>query len=196
MHALLLAAALAAAAPAPRSAPPHPALARALSGRVTDTTGSPLAQVRVTVLEVNRTTTTDLDGTVPSSRRFPRGTYGVSFALVGYAPQVKRVVIREADVTLDATLEPTLIELPDLQVTATPLATTSLTSPQPVSVMSGDQVQEHRAASLGETISQLPRRAQLQHGIRHREAGHPRSLLDQGAGPGERAAGGVPAVGR
>ena len=158
MHALFLAAALAAlptSVPPARSAPPQPAAARALSGRVTDTTGSPLAQVRVTVPEVNRTTITDLDGRY-QLRSIPSGTYGVSFALVGYAPQVKRVVVRDADVTLDATLQPTLVELPDLQVTASPLATTSLTSPQPVSVMSCQDVQAHRAASLGETVSQLP----------------------------------------
>ena len=155
MPTFLLVAAMAAIAPAPRSTPPPPTVARALSGRVTDTTGSPLGQVRVTILEANRTTTTDLDGryAIPA---IPTGTYGVSFALVGYAPQVMRVVVRDTDVTLDATLEPTLIELPDLQVTATPLATTSLTSPQPVSVLSGADVQEHRAASLGETISELP----------------------------------------
>jgi iron complex outermembrane receptor protein len=154
MHPFFFTVALAAVAPV--SPPAHwPAVARMLSGRVVDTAGSPLAQVRVTVLDINRTTTTDLDGRYELPA-VPTGTYGVSFALVGYAPQVKRVVVRDTDVTLDATLKPTLIELPDLQVTATPLATTSLTSPQPVSVMSGSDVQQHRAASLGETISALP----------------------------------------
>lgn len=128
---------------------------RTLSGQVTDTAGTPLAQVRVTVVEANRTTTTDVDGRYTLGM-LPTGTYGVSFALVGFAPQVKRVAVRDIDVTLDVTLHPTLIELPDLQVTATPLATTSLTSPQPVSILSGNDIQAHRAASLGETISDLP----------------------------------------
>jgi iron complex outermembrane receptor protein len=141
MHALLFAAAV--------------AVAPSLSGRVVDTTGAPLAQVRVTMLEANRTALTDLDGRylLPG---VPTGTYGISYALVGYAPVVRRVTIGNADITVDVTLKPTLVELPDLQVTASPLATTSLTSPQPVSVLSSDEIQLHRSASLGETISSLP----------------------------------------
>ena len=154
MHTLMLAAALAASPAAPPVAVPEPP-ARTLSGQVTDTSGNPLAQVRVTVLEARRTALTDLEGryafpTVPS------GTYGVSFALVGYAPQVRRVSIGDEDAALDVTLRPTLIELPEVQVTASPLATTSLTSPQPTSLLSSEDLQANRAPSLGETISTLP----------------------------------------
>ncbi len=80
----------------------------------------------------------------------------MSFALVGYAPVVRRVALTDGTATLDVTLRPTLIELPELQVTASALATTALTSPQPTSVMSGDELQSKRSASLGETISALP----------------------------------------
>ncbi len=140
---------------APAAATLPPAAARTLSGRVTDTAGSPLAQVRITILEANRTTTTDIDGRYRIAE-LPVGTHSVAFALVGYAPLVRRVSIGDTDATLDLTLRPTLIELPEVQVTATPLATTSLTSPQPVSILSGSALQSHRAASLGETISALP----------------------------------------
>jgi iron complex outermembrane recepter protein len=126
-----------------------------LSGRVVDTTGTPLAQVRVNLLEAERSTLTDADGRYTLAG-LPTGTYAVSFALVGYAPQVRRVTLGEQDVTLDVTLRPTLIELQELQVTASPLATTSLTSPQPTSVLSSSDVQQNRSASLGETISVLP----------------------------------------
>lgn len=126
-----------------------------LSGRVADTTGAPLPQVRVTVLEINRTTLTDLEGRYTLTG-LPSGTYGVSFALVGYAPVVRRVALAEGTVTLDVTLRPTLVELPELQVTASALATTTLTSPQPTSVLSGEEIQANRSASLGETISALP----------------------------------------
>ena len=72
---------------------------------------------------------------------------------------------RELDVTLDVTLKPTLIELPDLQVTATPLATTSLTSPQPVSVLSGDEIQSHRSAPGARRSAACP-------GVRSFSTGH------------------------
>jgi iron complex outermembrane receptor protein len=156
MHQLLMAAALLAAAPGtgepPASAPPP---ARALSGHVTDLSGNPLFQARVTVLEANRTTTTDLEGHYTVSG-LPSGTYGVSFSAIGYAPQVHRVSLAEEDVTLDVALKPSLVELPDLQVTAAPVATTSLTSPQPVSVLAGSDLQGSRSATLGETVSELP----------------------------------------
>jgi iron complex outermembrane receptor protein len=153
MHQLLLAALLAvlpltsalAATPPPRT----------LSGRVTDPSGRPLFQARVSVLEANRTALTDLEG------RFevvglPSGTYGVSFSAIGYAPLVRRVTLDEEDVVLEVELKPSLVELPDLQVTAAPVATTSLTSPQPVSVLGGADLEASRAATLGETVSTLP----------------------------------------
>ena len=159
MHSLLLAAALAAALAAPPQPPAPqpaaPAAARSLSGQVTDAGGGPLAQVRVTVIEARRTTTTDLEGRYHFPD-VPVGTYGVSFALVGFAPQVRRIVIGDDDATLDIVLRPTLIELPEVQVTASPLATTSLTSPQPTSLLSSEELQGNRSPSLGETISSLP----------------------------------------
>jgi iron complex outermembrane recepter protein len=154
MRALLAAAALAVAIAGILSAEPPHAIAT-LSGTVSDTAGTPLADVRVTILEANRSTLTDPAGYYTLSG-LPTGTYAVSFALVGYAPQVRRVTLTDGEVILNVTLQPTLIELQELQVTASPLATTSLTSPQPTSVLSTEDVQANRSASLGETISVLP----------------------------------------
>jgi len=154
MRALVIAAALAVAVTGLLRADPPTAVSR-LSGLVTDTAGTPLGLVRVTVLEANRHTVTSPEGRYEIAG-LPTGTYAVSFALVGYAPQVHRVTLRAGEVTLDVTLRPTLIELQELQVTASAIATTSLTSPQPTSIMSGEEVQSNRAASLGETISALP----------------------------------------
>ena len=155
MLALLLAAATAVAAPSFAGTDSTYHAASTLSGQVTDTSGTPLEQVRVTVLEAERTVLTSSEGRYVIEN-LPTGTYAISFALVGYAPQVRHLTLREGEVTLNVELRPTLIELQELQVTATPLATTSLTSPQPTSVMSNEEVQENRAASLGETISVLP----------------------------------------
>jgi iron complex outermembrane receptor protein len=153
MHQLILAAALVMAAPPSvrDTAPP----ARSLSGRVTNPAGAALYQARVTVLETSRSTTTDLEGRYVLPE-LPGGTYSVSFSAIGYAPQVHRVTLGQEDVALDVELKPSLVELPDLQVTAAPLATTSLTSPQPVSVLGGSELQESRAPTLGETVSALP----------------------------------------
>jgi iron complex outermembrane receptor protein len=152
----MLAAVFATAIPTFAAADTLPHRISSLVGRVTDTTGTPLDQVRVTVLEAERSTTTGPDGRYHLSD-LPTGTYAISFALVGFAPQIQRVTLSEdGEATLDVTLRPTLVELQELQVTATPLATTSLTSPQPTSVMSSEEVQSNRSATLGETISVLP----------------------------------------
>ena len=152
---VVLAAAFAVASPSFADTRSIDRAASTLSGVVTDTAGAPLELVRVTVLEAERTVLTNPDGRY-LIEGLPTGTYAISFALVGYAPAIRQVTLTEGDMTLDVALRPTLIELQELQVTATPLATTSLTSPQPTSVMSSEDVQSNRAASLGETISVLP----------------------------------------
>ena len=153
MHQLIMAAALFTAAPPfPGDTAPPP---RTLAGRVTNPAGAPLHQARVTVPEANRSTTTDVDGRYVVAD-LPSGTYSVSFSAIGYAPQVRRVTLDDEDLTLDVELRPSLVELPDLQVTAAPVATTSLTSPQPVSVLGGSDLEASRSATLGETVSALP----------------------------------------
>src|SRR3712207_7497088 len=99
----------------PSPEPPRPREVATLSGTVTDTAGTPLPLVRVAVLEANRSTTADSEGHYTITG-LPTGTYAVSFALVGYAPQVRRVTLRDREVTLNVTMRPTLIELQELQV--------------------------------------------------------------------------------
>jgi hypothetical protein len=89
MLTLLLAAALA-AAPRP-SDPLETPVGAELNGAVTDTTtGAPLADVRVHILELERGTTTDAQGRFVLAE-LPSGTYGVAFSRIGYAPLVRRV---------------------------------------------------------------------------------------------------------
>jgi iron complex outermembrane receptor protein len=126
-----------------------------LSGRVTDTTGAPLAQVQVTVLEANRSATTDTDGRY-RLEQLPTGTFSVAFRTIGYRPEVRRVTLSSESVTLDLALKATVVELTELQVTASPLATSTLESPQPTTVLGGEDLSRAQAASLGETLNSVP----------------------------------------
>ncbi|MGH7630880.1 MAG: TonB-dependent receptor plug domain-containing protein [Gemmatimonadales bacterium] len=54
------------------------------------------------------------------------------------------------------TLRRSLVELPDVQGTAFPLASASLNSPQPTSVLGSNTLASARAPSLGETLEVLP----------------------------------------
>ena len=132
-----------------------PAVAHTISGQVVDSAGSALANVRVVVLEANRATQTDAGGHYAVAN-LPDGTYGVSFSFVGYAPTVRRVTLAGKDLTLDVTLKRSLVELQPLQVTASAIATSLLTSPQPTAVVAGTELRTAQAPSLGETLQMVP----------------------------------------
>jgi iron complex outermembrane receptor protein len=149
MLSLLMALALV-AAPVPAAAP-----VAAITGVVTDTSGAPLVDVRVTIVEANRSTRTDAEGRF-AFYQLARGTYGLSFARIGYAPQVHRVRLDAEDSRLAVALVPSLVELPPIQVTSSPLATNLLDAPQPTSVVSAEDLSSVGAPSLGETVNVLP----------------------------------------
>jgi iron complex outermembrane receptor protein len=156
----LLLAASAAAEPPASSTP----VTAALIGRVVSTEGAPLRDARVVVPEAHRSTTTNDEGRYRIAD-LPSGSYPVSFALIGYQPAVRRVTIGAVDVTLDVTLTPAVLELAPLQVTASPVATTALASPQPVSVLSGDELQVSPRSSLGAQLEGQPGLRNLSTGV-------------------------------
>lgn len=121
-----------------------------LAGRVTDPAGTPLPEVRVRVLELERTAATGADGRY-RLEGLPAGTYAVAFSRVGFRAEVRRVALR-AGGTADVVLHPSELELPDIQVTASPVATSGLASPQPTSVLHGGALAAAQAPSLGETL--------------------------------------------
>jgi iron complex outermembrane receptor protein len=155
MHAMLLALALVSAGADTGARAPLPGRMASVSGRVTDPDGNAIVAVRVTILEASRSTRTDDEGRY-SFGGLGRGTYGLSFSRIGFAPRVIRLRVSERDTTVGVVLRPTLVELPDLQVTASPLATTALNSPQPTSVITSGDLATTGAPSLGETASVMP----------------------------------------
>jgi iron complex outermembrane receptor protein len=156
MHPLIIAAALAlpAGAPVRHPAPPSPA-AHAIAGRVTDPSGTPLSDVRVSALEAHRTTLTDSTGRYRISE-LPAGTFTLSFATIGRRPETRRVSLTTGDVSLDVVMQETLVELEAVQVSATPTATDALASPQPVASRSGEELAASQSPSLGETLQGMP----------------------------------------
>lgn len=127
----------------------------ALTGRVTDSAGNGLPFVQVEVVEIHRHAETDAGGGYTLSS-VPAGTYTVSFALIGYRPVVRRVTIGDGQATLDVVMLRSVVEIPTLQVTASAVATTALTSPQPLSVLADEMLRAAQRPTLGETVSQQP----------------------------------------
>lgn len=125
-----------------------------LTGRITATSGQPITEARVAVVEAGRAVTTGPDGRY-RLLELPSGTYTVAVSAIGFAPQVRRIVIGDVDRTLDFALKPSLIELPTIQVTSTPSASDPLSSPQPTAVVDGENLHAAQAPSLGETLNQV-----------------------------------------
>jgi len=132
-----------------------PADAGTLRGRVTGPAGEPLTDARVEVVEVHRHGTTDAAGRYAVGN-LPAGLYTVSFSLVGFRPVVRRVTISDADVTLDVTLTRSVVEIEALQVTASPIATSVVMAPQPMTVVDSGALRTGQRPTLGETLGSLP----------------------------------------
>lgn len=158
MHSLILAAVLSAVSltgDGAGHAADVPPPSFTISGRVTDSTGAPIVGAQVIIQEAHRSTATDMRGEY-RLRDVPEGTYGISYAAIGFRPMVLRVAVRGADQVRNVVLAPSLLELAPIQVTATPLATSAMESPQPLSVLQGDALMAAQAPSLGAVLDGLP----------------------------------------
>ena len=122
-----------------------------VSGRVTGSSGGPIADVQVSLTELRRTTTTDSTGHYAISD-VPEGSFTLSFQRIGYAPAVRRIVSTGGDVVADVAMRESVVELTGIQVTASANATSALNSPQPTSVVAGDELRQAQSPSLGETL--------------------------------------------
>jgi hypothetical protein len=127
-----------------------------ISGTVSDSAGTPVADARLTLVELQRTTTPGATGRF-SFTDVASGIYHLSDSAIGFAPVVERVTIAGSGVDVKIALKTSVVELEALQVAASPNATTLLNSPQPVSALSGELLHQAQAPSLGETIQSLPR---------------------------------------
>jgi iron complex outermembrane recepter protein len=146
----------AAAAPtAGRSVPGTGPDAVSVTGTVTESGGRGVPQVEVRLVELGRSTLTNDQGRYTLAQ-VPAGTYTLSFDALGYKPLVQRITVGDADLTENASLTPSAIEVPGLQVSASAVATSALNSPQPVSIVSGDQLARQRDTNLGAALADIP----------------------------------------
>jgi iron complex outermembrane receptor protein len=122
-----------------------------VSGRVTTSSGAPVADVAVSLPDLRRSTTTDSSGRY-SIADLPTGTFTITFQRIGYAPAVRKINSTGGDVRADVTLRETIVELTGIQVTASANATSALDSPQPTSVRSDEDLRQAQAPTLGETL--------------------------------------------
>lgn len=126
-----------------------------ISGRVVAVGGAPLAFARIRLVEIGRTITTNNNGQF-SFAEIAAGTYTMAVGVIGYAPQTRRVIVRDQDMKVDFTLKPSAIELTSVQVTASATATSTMNAPQPTTVADAASLRMAQAPTLGETLTEVP----------------------------------------
>lgn len=126
----------------------------ALSGRVIDTNGDPVERARVTVVEAGRFAFTDAEGRYRITE-LPRREYTVTVQRIGFHPITSRVQLAETGV-LDVVLERSVVELPPVQVSATPIATAFLDAPQPVSAIDVASLRLAGSPTLAAALERVP----------------------------------------
>ena len=128
-----------------------------IQGRVTDTTGAPLARAIVTIDAIGGRATTDDQGRY-EIRDLSVGTYAVRVRLLGYVPQVVRVTVSEGQpAQQDFTLRAQPIGLAPIDVTVGSRArhTAADELAVPVDVFPAEQLARQGTSETSQILQQL-----------------------------------------
>lgn len=129
--------------------------AQTISGTVTGTNHEPIADVRVSVPVLHRTVWTDANGMYHITG-IKSGTYRVVFAKLGHAEESAPIVVSSDDRVYDAVLSVSPISMSSVTVTAPSGAASSLSGPDAISVLSGEELTLARNGSVMNAISWMP----------------------------------------
>src|SRR5881628_2733130 len=126
-------------------------------GRVTDSTGAPLARVGVSIEAIGAHATSDEQGSY-EIRGVPAGPHSVRARLLGYVPQVARVTVSEGEPTrLDLVLRAQPIGLAPVDVVVGSRArhTASEELAVPVDVFTSEQILQQGTTETSQVLQQL-----------------------------------------
>lgn len=126
-----------------------------ITGRVLDRTETPVPRATVSIVELNRATTTDTAGQF----RFdgvPAGRFTVAARRLGYSPAASTIVVGNSPVVIELRLLPGAQHIEAVNVTATRSPTAPLTAPLSTSVLTGAQVDREGGVSLAHSVARLP----------------------------------------
>ena len=130
------------------------AAAQSIRGTVSTGRG-PLAGATVRLLELDRVQRTSAQGTYRFDQ-VPSGTYRVYVGIAGYAPAVDTVESTGGEVTADFTLHPSAIPLPEIVVSAAPVARPADDQFQAVSTKSRLDLAQSSGMTFAEKLGDLP----------------------------------------
>lgn len=136
-----------------RPADPTPAV----RGTVTDSSGTPLANVTLTIAALRRTTTSAPDGRF-AFHGLPAGRHHLDAALIGYARSEVAVEVAASgpDVTVTIVMQSTPLRLSNVVVTATPSGGDPLGITQSTADLGGKELARTLSTSLAQTLASEP----------------------------------------
>ncbi len=126
-----------------------------VSGRITDRNARPIAGATVALVDLDRAAITDSTGAF-SLGLTPAGRYTVTARRLSFAPAAVTITVRAGEpsvVTL--TLHSGAQHIEPVNVTATRAPVDALSSPLPISVLTGDEVDRTGGVSLAHSVAKL-----------------------------------------
>ncbi len=116
--------------------------------------GEPLPSATVSVLSTKIGAVADKQGNY-RIESLPIGEYQIRASVVGYEPEIKRLVIR-ATQQIDFSLKPLSVEQSEIVVQAERERAILQESSQAIATLSQAELDKHRGQTLGETLRELP----------------------------------------
>ncbi len=127
-----------------------------VKGRISASSGEPVASATVSLVELNRATTSDSSGAFQLGAT-PAGRYTISVRRLGFVAKAMTITVTAGAPTVVAlTLEIGVQRIEPVNVTATRAPTLAISSPLSTSVLTGDQVDREGGVSLAHSVANLP----------------------------------------
>lgn len=138
------------------------AIRSSLSGRVTDSAGTPLTGAIIELPDLHTGASADTNGhySIPN---LPSGRFLVSIRLIGFATET-RIIVVNGKTTQDFQLTEAVLEQHEIIVTGTSGASEQHRSTTPIQTITARQMREHTSTNVIDAITRMPGVQQLSTG--------------------------------
>ncbi len=137
--------------------------AATLSGRVTDPSGKPLADVQVAIPALQQGAKTDESGAY-KIENVPNGRYAVEYRPVDYPKATRQADLTQGDAAVDVAVTGSPTALVPITISAAPTPQSTLTTPASVSVVEGRELEKKSGQSVMAAIQNEPGVAAIEEG--------------------------------
>ena len=126
-----------------------------LKGIIKDQSNNPIQGAKIFLSDTEGYSRSYSDGTFEFQHIRP-GNYTLTAIAPNFQPQTLKIEVKEVDQTFQITLKPTLIESQGINVTGKSNIADFLSSPQPITVIEGRQLQRQRGQNIMSTLDNTP----------------------------------------